>query len=536
MDQRRFLLAIVLSVAVLLIYQGLAAKWYPVTEQPTSRPTATPTLTAPVSTETPSARVPFAPETIHMLRGEQLVAEVSAAGGAVARLVDPVHKDPQTELPITLVNLGHAPGAMAIQVVDAHGQLIHHWDHPYSIGTVSTNQISFNTLLENELQISKDFTVSETQPVFHVELSFTNRSKSPWKGSYRLIAITGFSEDDHIYPSNRRVKNQLVNIVDHRYLTSVASRMKTSKESVGSADLVSIHGRYFGFIVQPDQPSSRLIELLNEQHQPEAILEYVLSIEPGQTITHHYLCYAGPHGYDHLARIGQGVELAAKMGWMAWLGVLMLRGLNLLSYLVHNYGVAIILFTMLINLTLYPLNRASFSSMAKMQTLQPKVEQLKNQYKDNPEKMNREMLQLYKTHRVNPLGGCLPMLLQLPVFFALYQMLSTSIELRGSGFLWIRDLAASDHLWKLPLTLPLFGEYFNLLPLLMMGAMVLQQKLSPMKATSTPGMPNMTVLMPVLFGLMFYNLPSGLVLYWLVNSLMMILLMTLYQPGKVRTA
>jgi len=161
--------------------------------------------------------------------------------------------------------------------------------------------------------------------------------------------------------------------------------------------------------------------------------------------------------------------------------------------------------------------------MQKMQELHPQMEKLKVQHKGSPEKLNKEMMELYKKYKINPLSGCLPMLLQMPIFVALYQALMKSLELRNASFLWIKDLSSPDAV-RLPFTLPLIGNSINILPLIMVAGMVIQQKIS---TKSTGGAVTdeqkqqqkmMLIIMPIMFGFIFYNMPSGLVLYWVVNT------------------
>jgi YidC/Oxa1 family membrane protein insertase len=159
-------------------------------------------------------------------------------------------------------------------------------------------------------------------------------------------------------------------------------------------------------------------------------------------------------------------------------------------------------------------------SMKKMQALQPKIEELKIKFKDNPQKLQMATMELYKEEKINPLGGCFPMLLQIPVFFSLYQLLLRLPELRGAGFLWIKDLSSPDRLIALRNALPVIGNEINLLPLLMAGVMFLQQKVSMASSNATGSTAEqqkmMAIMMPVVFGFLFYKMPSGLVLYWLV--------------------
>ena len=170
--------------------------------------------------------------------------------------------------------------------------------------------------------------------------------------------------------------------------------------------------------------------------------------------------------------------------------------------------------------------------MHQMKKIQPHIQKLKEIHKDNPQKLNKEMMELYKKYNVNPLGGCLPMLLQMPIFIALYQGLMKSIELKGESFLWIKDLAQPDAV-PLPFSLPVIGSSINILPILMVIVMVLQQKItqgltgSALSDEQASQQKMMMVIMPLMFGFIFYKMPSGLVLYWFTNTILMTIEQTL---------
>jgi len=193
--------------------------------------------------------------------------------------------------------------------------------------------------------------------------------------------------------------------------------------------------------------------------------------------------------------------------------------LNFIHRYIHNYGVAIILLTIFIKALFWPIAQKGMKSMRNMQKIQPKVTKLREKYKNDSTRMNQEMMNLYKTYKINPLGGCLPMVLQIPVFFALYKVLLQAIELRHAPFmLWITDLSAPDRLW-MGLNLPYLGG-IPILTLLMGGSMFLQQKMSP--APADPTQAKIMMFLPIIFTFMFLNFASGLVLYWLVNNLLSI--------------
>ncbi|MHC4140300.1 MAG: membrane protein insertase YidC [Planctomycetota bacterium] len=201
--------------------------------------------------------------------------------------------------------------------------------------------------------------------------------------------------------------------------------------------------------------------------------------------------------------------------------------LNTVYGVIPNYGVAILVLTFLVKLVLFPLTRKSQMSMVRMQQLQPLIAQLKAKHKGDKKKVGQEQMKLFKEHGANPMSGCLPMMLQMPVFFALFRTLQSSFEMRQAPFVaWIGDLSASDQLFQLPFTLPVLGEWFNLLPILMGVASFVQMKLTP-KTTAGDDpqakmQQRMMQMMPLLFPIMLYNFASGLALYWTTSTIISI--------------
>jgi len=250
-------------------------------------------------------------------------------------------------------------------------------------------------------------------------------------------------------------------------------------------------------------------------------------IQPGATVGHKYSLYAGPSNIPDLKQFGYGVEESVNYGFFGGISKLLIAVLKMCYMLVHNWGLSIILLSVLLNVILFPLTMKSFKSMQKMQELHPQMEKLKVQYKDQPQKLNKEIMELYKKYNINPFSGCLPILLQMPIFIALYQALMKSIELRNAGFLWIRDLSSPEAI-PIPISFPIIGNTINILPLIMVGTMVVQQKISTASAGSAitdeqkQQQKIMLIIMPIMFGFIFYNMPSGLVLYWVVNTILTI--------------
>jgi YidC/Oxa1 family membrane protein insertase len=245
------------------------------------------------------------------------------------------------------------------------------------------------------------------------------------------------------------------------------------------------------------------------------------NIAPAETRTYKINFYIGPMEIKELEKVDFGFTKVLNFGFLTSISLILLSILQFFYSFCHNYGVAILLLTLCINVFLYPLTFKSLKSMQKLQELQPHMEKIRQEHKDNPTKLNKEIMELYRRYKVNPMGGCLPMLLQMPIFIALYNTLSRSVELKNAPFLWIKDLSMPDAFFRLNSAIPFLGSTINLLPILMIGAMMLQQKIaqSTTGASQSEQQKLIANIMPVMFGFIFYSLPSGLVFYWLVSTL-----------------
>jgi YidC/Oxa1 family membrane protein insertase len=242
--------------------------------------------------------------------------------------------------------------------------------------------------------------------------------------------------------------------------------------------------------------------------------------------------YAGPQRYEVLRSFNVGFDEILSRGFFGFFKLILLRSLKFFNNYCHNYGWAIIILTLLIKGLFTPLTHMSFESMRKMQALQPRIKSLQEQFKKDPTKLNQKMMELYKRNRVNPMGGCLPMVMQIPIFISFYQVLAEAIELKGAPFIyWVQDLAEPDRLFRLPVEIPFLGDSFNLLPLLMLGSMIYQQKLSPQMGSTPEQAKMMAWMMPIMFGAMFYKMPCGLVLYWFINNLLSIIHQVVIKRG-----
>ncbi|MDP2795281.1 MAG: membrane protein insertase YidC [Sulfurisoma sp.] len=241
-------------------------------------------------------------------------------------------------------------------------------------------------------------------------------------------------------------------------------------------------------------------------------------IAPGASGKLETSLYAGPQEQDKLAKVAPGLDLVVDYGWLTVIAAPLFWVLETIYKILGNWGWAIIGLTVMLKLIFFPLSAASYKSMAKMRLLTPKLVKLKETYGDDRQRMNQEMMALYKKEKVNPLGGCLPILVQIPVFIALYWVLLGTVEMRGAPWiLWITDLSAADSLFG---TLPLINITVGPLPLLMGATMFIQTKLNP--TPPDPMQAKIMLWMPIIFTFMFLAFPAGLVLYWTVNNVLSI--------------
>lgn len=236
---------------------------------------------------------------------------------------------------------------------------------------------------------------------------------------------------------------------------------------------------------------------------------------------HTWEIYLGPMDYFVLKNYGLGLERTVNLGfkYIRWIGLIILHLFVNIYRIIPNYGVVIIIFSIIVKILFYPLTRKSFESMRKMQDIQPEISKLREKYKSDPARLNKETLALYRKYKINPASGCFPMLLQMPVFLALYAVFRNTIELRGESFLWIKDLSAPDTVFHLPREIPLYGDAFNILPIIMAVTMFIQQKIS----MRDPKQAYMVYMMPIFLFFLFNNFSSGLVLYWTLFNLLTIL-------------
>jgi YidC/Oxa1 family membrane protein insertase len=302
-------------------------------------------------------------------------------------------------------------------------------------------------------------------------------------------------------------------------------KMKEGKFFSGPIGWVAYEDEYFITAIIPEDQTEGSFQ---GQSLPSGILKasYMapsISLKSSEHRSSQFTLYLGPRDLYILKALNKKLEKAIDYGMWDIIAKPLLITLRFFNRYISNYGVSILLLTLIIKILFWPLAHKSYKSMKGMQKLQPLMAKIREKYKEDKQQMNKELMSLYKTYKINPMGGCLPMIIQIPVFFALFRILSNSIELRHAPFvLWIKDLSAPDRLFNFPFQIPFMSAPYGIpvLTLLMGASMFLQQKMTPM--VGDPTQAKIMMFLPLIFTVMFINFPSGLVLYWLTQNILSI--------------
>lgn len=289
-------------------------------------------------------------------------------------------------------------------------------------------------------------------------------------------------------------------------------------QMAGQPTWVSMIQHYFttAWIPSTTYQKDLYVEMLEKNQYRVGVKSKLEPISIGQEKTESLKLFVGPQQESVLESIAPGLELVKDYGWLTILAKPIFWLLEKIHGIVNNWGWSIILLTVLIKLLFFPLSAASYKSMAKMKLVQPRLLEMKERFKGEPQKLNQAMMEMYRKEKINPLGGCLPVVVQIPVFIALYWVLLASVEMRGAPWLgWIQDLSQPDTLFGV-----WFGAPIGLLPIIMAISMFIQVKLNP--TPPDPLQAKLMMYMPLIFSIMFFFFPSGLVLYWVVNNILSI--------------
>ncbi|MDR3090344.1 MAG: membrane protein insertase YidC [Desulfobulbaceae bacterium] len=537
MDNFRVILAIVLSVVIIIGYQYFFVGFNPapppapktVENAPVAAQPAAPP--AVIAQEAPTPQPPVKPGRDITVRSDLFTAVVSENGAALKSLVLNRYKEnnkktsPGKELVTNEAKEGYplkfswgdlVGDSLFYQTDSAEIDLR---DAAKSAGQTAT--LVMRADAGNGIQVERRYGFQKGNYLFSLDITVKNTGDHPVQGIPALAQINPpFERAAH--PADQFLfKGPIAFIGGKRIEVPAKDLADGPRTEQGDIEWAGYEGNYFLRAIVPMAGDASAFTMSGgEQLTMTQLAGKLETITPGAEKTYSYKVFYGPKNIRELRAIGYNLERSVDFGWFDIIARPTLWLLNFFYGIVKNYGVAIILVTVLFKAVFWPISQKGLKSMKNMQKLQPKMVKLKEKYKDDPSRLNQEVMNLYKTYKVNPMGGCLPIIVQIPVFFALYKVLLQSIELRHAPFmLWINDLSAPDRL-PLGFDIPYLGG-LPVLTLLMGASMWYQQKITPTSADPTQA--KILMFMPVLFTFMFLNFPAGLVLYWLVNNLLSIL-------------
>jgi len=425
-----------------------------------------------------------------------------AANGLKAK--DLVREGGANELPLTLSWAGKTLNLPGLALCEASTSAL-------NLQAGDKGSLKFTCVSPEGLTVVKTFTFKGDSYGFDLAVRVTNNTGQSLDGQINLDLSQNFGsikdpDRFHFLGFNGSINNKLEDIK--------SGGLKEPKTYTGKVEWAGLDEGYFMTAIIPESAKSWVT--LSEPPKSTMVASVRTPVEglgAGQAAQFSYVLYFGPKNLDDLKPLGLG--RAVDFGWFDFLGKPLLSFLSWLERYSFNYGWAIVILTILLRIVFWYPNHKSYKSMKDMAKLQPKVAKLREKYKDDKETMNKELMALYRTFKVNPMAGCLPMVMQLPVFIALYNVLGYAIELRHASFLptlpftnivWLADLSAKD-----PLLIT---------PIIMGATMFLQQKMTP--STGDPTQAKMMMFLPLIFTFMFLNFASGLVIYWLVNNVLSI--------------
>ncbi len=541
---KKTILVVVACVAALMLWQKLVNVMYPPTPLPEPSPAAqgtnqTDTVTTaeapwtgdetppatrpetPVGEPAPAAELPTPrePEQVVVLENEKLRIALTTHGGGI-QAVELLEHDNNGSGNVVLNSVDGVPALALADFPDAGPDSVYQVERPDRSTVRFRRQTADGTRVIKEITLGGGYQlagqvqvvsgVGAAEPAHELKIVIgtatpvTTREPPDLLGTSWLIGSKFHS---------RRVKHARKN----------ADKGIPSEPAEG-ARWAAVNNQFFALLLNPSTNITAVgmnVQPLppppgwKGKQPPEGLTAWaaVPAVLQGDgRLSYPFTYYAGPKEYRRLVALGDGEEEVMHFGFWGVISVVLLRSMNFFHSLIPNYGVAIILITIVIKIIFWPIQSKSTRSMRQMQKFQPMMTKLREKYKDDPQRMNQEMMKLYKEHKINPFAGCLPMLVQIPVFFAFYTMLRSAVELRGASFLWIKDLSQPDTIAHLG------GFALNPLPLAMGVSMIGQMKLTP--SGGDPKQQQMMMIMPVVFLFICYNMSSGLVLYWTVQQLL----------------
>ncbi len=528
MDTQRLILFVVFSFSILMLWDAWQKEQHPLSAQTPSATVATSQHGVPVPNASVQAPLNVvAPDSTQQLpRGQRikvhtdtLNVEIDTMGGDIRLLELRKHRSDEDKGKNFVLLSDQKPNTYIAQsgligdVLPNHKTLFSSQGTEFSMEASAKDlKVKLSAPAAASVQVDKIFTFHRGSYVVDVEYQIRNGSGSPISphAYYQLVRDDSASKGDSMFistyagPAIYTDKEKFQKVAFSDIEKGKATFQKQSNDG-----WVAMLQHYFLSAWLPKNGISRefYTKAMGDRLYAAGVILPVGSIAPDASGIITVPLYAGPQEQKNLSELAPGLDLTVDYGWLTIIAAPLFWVLSKIHSMVNNWGVAIILLTILIKLAFYPLAAKSYRSMAHMRVLGPKLQKLKEHYGDDRQRLHQAMMELYKTEKVNPLGGCLPVVVQIPVFIALYWVLLASVEIRHAPFgLWIQDLSATD-------------PYF-VLPIIMGITMIIQTKLNP--TPPDPIQAKVMMVMPFAFSIFFFFFPAGLVLYWVVNNVLSI--------------
>lgn len=527
MDIQRLFLFLIFSFSLVLVWDGWQRYQHPeqyVQAHTKNENNATKTTPAALSKESNQTAIAQQPTEVLQgkvirIKSDLIEAEINTVGGDIGYLALLKHPDTQDKTkPLVLFQRGRGTHNYAAQSgllgagLPTHNSLFTPEQDHYEFSS-NANQLQIRLKANDEaaLKVTKVITIKRDSYLIDVGYELENIGKQAVDVSsyYQLVRDNGVPEGGSrflptytgaaIYTDKEKFKKVQFADID---------KDKTDYPKQANDGWIGFLQHYFVAAWLPRENIGReyFTRKLDGGMYSAGVILPTLSVKPGEKTTLGTTLYAGPTE-SNLDKVAPGLGLTVDYGWLTILATPLFWVMSSFHSWTSNWGVAIILLTLLIKLLFFPLSAASYLSMAKMRLVAPKLEKIKKQYEGDREQLNRAMMDLYKTEKINPLGGCLPMLIQIPVFIALYWSILASVEMRYAPFFgWITDLSAPDP--------------YYILPVIMGISMIVQMRLNP--KPPDPMQAKLMQIMPMIFSVMFFFFPAGLVLYSIVNNILSI--------------
>jgi len=520
MDTKRLILFVIFSFSILMLWDGWQRQHAPQeqTQQVADASIPTPTQQAAQTSDAPKES-DFRLQTAQRINVETDLykAEIDTSGGDLRRLELLKHRSAEsTEKNLVLLDDQAAPMTYVAQTgligadLPTHKTVFTAESNNYALSENADKvDVRLSWVAASGLKIDKIYTFHRNSYAIDVTYQIHNNTADAIEPSvyYQIVHDSKSNQGSAMMPT----------FTGGAYFTEADKYKKLKFTDMAKTNLskntkdgwVGLVQHYFvsAWIPKTGLDREFYTKKLGENIFSIGSVSALGKIAPGASLDVTAQYYAGPQTQEYLKKTAPGLEYTVDYGWLTVIASPLFWVLSAIEKLVGNWGVAIIMLTVLLKAIFFPLSAASYRSMAQMRELAPRLQSLKEKFGDDRQKMQQAMMELYKTEKINPMGGCLPILIQIPVFISLYWVLMGTVELRHAPFmLWIHDLAAKDPLY--------------VLPVLMAISMFVQTKLNP-KPTD-PVQAKVMMIMPIVFSVFFFFFPAGLVLYWLVNNILSI--------------